>query len=92
MFLVGMARFELTTPTSRTWCSTRLSYTPTKARILLTFIIQVNEGQSRYAPGGYPDSRSDVAAGQCDSPAVLTIALPRRAGRVLKFTLHKMFE
>src|SRR5262245_66012943 len=26
--VVGVARFELTTPTSRTWCSTRLSYTP----------------------------------------------------------------
>ena len=52
MFLVGMARFELTTPTSRTWCSTRLSYTPTKARILLTLSIQVNASQSRNAPGG----------------------------------------
>ena len=30
--MVGVARFELTTPTSRTWCSTRLSYTPTLTR------------------------------------------------------------
>ena len=28
--LVGMARFELTTPASRRQCSTRLSYTPTR--------------------------------------------------------------
>ena len=28
--LVGMARFELTTPASRRQCSTRLSYTPTQ--------------------------------------------------------------
>ena len=26
--LVGVTGFEPTTPTSRTWCSTRLSYTP----------------------------------------------------------------
>ncbi len=29
LILVGMARFELTTPASRRQCSTRLSYTPT---------------------------------------------------------------
>ena len=29
--LVGVARFELTTPASRRQCSTRLSYTPTVA-------------------------------------------------------------
>ena len=33
--MVGVARFELTTPTSRTWCSTRLSYTPTKAGVYM---------------------------------------------------------
>ena len=27
--MVGVTGFEPTTPTSRTWCSTRLSYTPT---------------------------------------------------------------
>ncbi len=28
IWLVGVARFELATPTSRTWCATRLRYTP----------------------------------------------------------------
>ena len=32
--LVGVARFELTTPASRRQCSTRLSYTPTGGEIL----------------------------------------------------------
>ena len=31
VILVGVARFELTTPASRRQCSTRLSYTPTVA-------------------------------------------------------------
>ena len=30
--VVGVAGFEPATPTSRTWCATRLRYTPTKAR------------------------------------------------------------
>src|SRR5262249_47765907 len=32
--LVGVAGFEPATPTSRTWCATRLRYTPTKARYI----------------------------------------------------------
>src|ERR1700736_3276508 len=30
--MVGVAGFEPATPTSRTWCATRLRYTPTEAR------------------------------------------------------------
>ena len=41
--LVGMARFELTTPASRRQCSTRLSYTPTR-RYLIKFLNQIREG------------------------------------------------
>ncbi len=32
VFLVGVAGFEPATPTSRTWCATRLRYTPTEGR------------------------------------------------------------
>jgi hypothetical protein len=30
--VVGVAGFEPVTPTSRTWCATRLRYTPTEGR------------------------------------------------------------
>ena len=30
--MVGVAGFEPATPTSRTWCATRLRYTPTEGR------------------------------------------------------------
>jgi hypothetical protein len=32
--LVGVAGFEPATPTSRTWCATRLRYTPTEGRYI----------------------------------------------------------
>ena len=32
--MVGVTGFEPTTPTSRTWCSTKLSYTPTVLQLL----------------------------------------------------------
>ena len=74
--LVGVARFELTTPASRRQCSTRLSYTPTEGGItLLRVTLQGPRGpaaRARSEPGAwrrYSERWPCLGGFECAGPA-----------------------
>src|SRR3954452_11149652 len=68
MQLVGVVGFEPTTPTSRTWCSTRLSHTPPPV---------ARRVYSGIASG--PQARKPIGA-QCLAAGVRTVYSPGRVG------------
>ena len=53
--MVGVARFELTTPASRRQCSTKLSYTPSACSVIAT----------HRESGQRSQCRAEVAVGKC---------------------------
>src|ERR1700692_828106 len=87
--MVGVAGFEPATPTSRTWCATRLRYTPTEAR---SYIDGPAWPQARKAAEGqWPQTKDDMTTEpttriiKADQAAAAAAARCLAAGGLLAF-------